>query len=72
MVTVGGVASNGSPFTVTTPGPAITNLNPTSGPVGTSVTITGTNFGAAGTVTFNGTTATPTSWTATSIMAPVP
>ena len=55
--------------------PSITNLNPTSGAVGTPVTITGTNFGATqgtSTVTFNGTTATPTSWSATSIGAPVP
>jgi hypothetical protein len=39
------------------------------------VTISGANFGAtqgSSTVTFNGTTATPTSWSATSIVAPVP
>ena len=39
------------------------------------MTITGTNFGATqgtSTVTFNGTIATPTSWTATSIVVPVP
>jgi lysophospholipase L1-like esterase len=56
-------------------GPSITNVNPTSGLVGTSVTITGTNFGATqgtSTVTFNGTAATPTNWSATSITAPVP
>jgi len=59
----------------TSTGPSITSLSPTVGPVGTSVTITGTNFGASqgtSTVTFNGTTATPTSWTATSIAVPVP
>src|SRR5207253_7196183 len=47
----------------------------TSGLVGASVTITGANFGATqgtSTVTFNGTAATPTSWSATSIVAPVP
>src|SRR6267143_5059358 len=44
VVFVGGVASNGVPFTVTPP-PSITSLNPTSGPVGTSVTISGANFG---------------------------
>ncbi len=73
-VTVGGVASNGSAFTVV-PTATITSLSPTSGAVGASVTITGTNFGATqGTsvVKFNGTTATPTSWSATSIVAPVP
>src|SRR5438445_26476 len=62
VVTVGGNASNGVAFTVlTTPG--ITSLAPTSGPVGTSVTITGANFGATqgtSTVTFNGTVAAPT------------
>src|ERR1700693_1643170 len=48
VVKVGGVASNGMSFTVTTPAPTtptITSLNPTSGPIGTSVVITGTNFG---------------------------
>ena len=55
--------------------PSITSLSQTSGPVGTSVTIAGTNFGATqgtSTVTFNGTAGTPTSWSATSIMVPVP
>jgi len=62
----------------TPPAPTITNLNPTSGAVGTSVTITGTNFGAtqgSSTVTFNGTPTNPTSsanWSATSIVVPVP
>ncbi len=75
IVTVGGVASNSVNFSVTTPAPSITNLNPTSGLVGASVTITGANFGAsqgASTVTFNGTAATPTSWTVSSIAVPVP
>ena len=75
VVTVGGLTSNGSLFTVTVP-PSITTLSPTSGSVGTSVTIAGTNFGAmqgASTVTFNGTNAgTATSWSATSIVIPVP
>ncbi|HXA76905.1 MAG TPA: RHS repeat-associated core domain-containing protein, partial [Candidatus Acidoferrales bacterium] len=55
--------------------PSITSLSPTSGVIGTSVTITGTNFGSiqgSSTATFNGTTASPTSWSATSIVAPVP
>ena len=55
--------------------PSITNVNPTSGAVGTSVTITGANFGATqgtSTVKFNATAGTPTSWSATSIVAPVP
>ena len=75
IVTVGGVASNGVAFTVTSTTPSITSLNPLSGLVGTSVAITGTNFGSTqgtSTVKFNGTTAVPTSWSATSIVAPVP
>jgi hypothetical protein len=74
VVTVGGLASNGGSFTVTVP-PSITSLSPTAGPVGTVVTMTGSNFGAtqgASTIKFNGTTATPTSWSATSIVVPVP
>src|SRR5207244_3819599 len=74
VVTVSGVASNGVAFTVLA-APSITSLAPTSGAVGASVTITGTNFGATqgtSTVTFNGTATTPTSWSATSIAAPVP
>src|SRR6266700_4959702 len=57
------------------PAPSITSLNPTSGVVGTSVTIAGANFGATqgtSTVQFNGTTATPTNWSATSIVVRVP
>jgi RHS repeat-associated protein len=75
VVTVGGIASNGVSFTVTVSAPSITSLNPTSGGIGTSVTITGTNFGSSqgsSTVAFNGTAATPTSWSATSIVVPVP
>jgi sugar lactone lactonase YvrE len=55
--------------------PVIDLVNPASGTIGTSITISGSNFGAvqgSSTVTFNGITATPTSWTNTSILAPVP
>ena len=55
--------------------PSIASLSPTSGSVGTPVTISGANFGATqGTsvVRFNGTVATPTSWSASAIVAPVP
>jgi hypothetical protein len=75
VVTVGGVASNGVSFTITTAAPSITSLNPTSGLVGSPVTISGANFGATqgtSTVQFNGTAATPTSWSATSIGVTVP
>src|ERR1700674_44183 len=56
--------------------PTITSLSPTSGPLGTSVPITGTNFGSSvgsSTITSNGTPATTISnWSATSIIVPVP
>jgi RHS repeat-associated protein len=74
VVFASGVNSNGVNFTVL-PTPSITSLSPASGNVGTLVTVTGTNFGSpqgTSTVTFNGTTATPTSWSATSIVTPVP
>jgi hypothetical protein len=72
VVSIGGITSNGVNFTVATV-PNISNVNPTSGPVGTSIVITGTNFGSIqGTVTFNNIAATPTNWTDTSITAPVP
>src|SRR5207249_3052941 len=55
---------------------SITSLNPTSGQVNTTVTITGTNFGSAqgaNTVTFNGTSAgTASTWNATTIVVTVP
>jgi len=57
------------------PAPSITSLNPTSGPVGASITIAGASFGASqgtSTVTFNGTAAAPTAWSTTSITTPVP
>src|SRR5262249_60877527 len=72
--TANALAPNAVLFPVPVP-PSITSLSPTSGPVATSVTITGTNFGATlgtSTVAFNGTVATPTSWSATSIVVPVP
>jgi hypothetical protein len=75
VVTVGGVASNGVVFTVAVPAPSVTSLNPASAVVGTSITINGANFGATqgtSTLKFNGTAATPTSWSAASIVAPVP
>ena len=50
----------------------IYGLSPVSGSVGTPVTITGTKFGSTGTVTFNGTPATPTYWSDTLIDVTVP
>jgi YD repeat-containing protein len=74
LVNVGGIASNGSSFTLIA-GPSITSLSPPSGVVGTSVTISGTNFGGSqgtNTISFNGASSTATSWSSTSIAAPVP
>src|SRR5437763_3602371 len=74
VVTVNSVASNGVSFTVV-PAPSISSVSPASGAVGASVTISGSNFGSTqgtSTVNFNGTLATPTSWSATAIVAPVP
>ncbi len=77
VTTPGGTGTSGGNFTVTIvpPTPTVTGFNPTSGAVGTAVTITGTNFGATqqtSTVNFNGVPATPTVWSDTSITAPVP
>src|SRR2546422_11415619 len=55
-----------------TPAPTITSFAPTSGPVGTPVTITGTNFTGASAVRFNGTSANFTATSSTSISATVP
>jgi hypothetical protein len=72
VVTVNGQASNGLTFTV---GPSLTSLTPSTGGVGNSITIAGTNFGTTqgtSTVKFNGFTAAPTSWSASSIVVTVP
>jgi hypothetical protein len=56
-------------------GPSLSSVSPSSGTAGTMVTITGANLGSSpsgSSVSFNGVTATPTSWSATSIVAPVP
>ncbi|HEY6251648.1 MAG TPA: IPT/TIG domain-containing protein, partial [Candidatus Angelobacter sp.] len=57
------------------PAPSITSLSPTSGALGASLTITGTNFGStqgSSTVTIGGAAAAVNSWSATSITAAVP
>ncbi len=74
VVTVDGAASNGVAFTFH-PFPAITGLSPTSGTVGTPVTITGTGLmdgGGNGAVTFNGTPAAIITQSGTSIQVNVP
>ncbi len=66
-------APSGADFVVAASScPTITSFTPAIGPVGTSVTITGTNLGSATSVKFNGTTAAITSNTATQIVATVP
>lgn len=55
--------------------PVVATVTPAQGPVGTSVVITGSNFGATqgtSSVTFSGVTAMVTSWSNTSIQATVP
>src|SRR5260370_40130331 len=76
VATVPGLDSNDAWLTVNVPNPpTITSISPQSGTPRTSVTITGTNFGATqgiSTVEFDKTAATPTSWSATSIVTTVP
>ena len=74
VVTVNGIASNGVSFAAVMP--TIVSLSPTTGQVGTSVTITGTDFGTSqgffSSVDFNGVTASVSSWSDTAITALVP
>ena len=56
-------------------GPIISNLSTSAGDIGSTLTITGTGFGStqgSSTLTFNGTSATASSWSATSIGVTVP
>jgi IPT/TIG domain-containing protein len=64
-------AASATNFTVGA-APTITSFTPTSGPVGTNVTITGTNLTGVTSVKFNGLAATFTTSTATSVTATVP
>ncbi len=72
----GVVATSSTDFAVTSaPPPTIASFNPTAGPVATAVTISGTNFSttaASNIVKFNGTVATVTASTATSVTTSVP
>lgn len=52
--------------------PTISSLSPTSGPEGTTVTISGSNFGDSPSVSFGSTSATVSSSTASSITTTVP
>jgi len=67
--------SNSINISISAPPPNVTQLSPTSGSVGSAVTIIGTNFGASqanGSVTFGGQSAFVTSWTDTTIVVSVP
>ena len=73
-VIVNSVSSNQDAL-FTIPVPAVTGLSPTTGPVGTSVQIVGTGFGAvqgSSTIQFNSVNATVSSWSDTQITAVVP
>src|SRR5205807_1068594 len=71
VTTPGGTATSSSPFTVFYP-PTITGFTPASGLVGTSVSISGTNFTGTTVVAFNVASANFTVNSATSIQATVP
>jgi YD repeat-containing protein len=62
------------PITVAPPDPPlISEVSPQSGFVGTTVTVTGSNFGSSpGTLTFSGVPAQPSTWQSGTIVAPVP
>jgi Chitobiase/beta-hexosaminidase C-terminal domain/Carboxypeptidase regulatory-like domain/Fn3 associated/FG-GAP-like repeat/IPT/TIG domain len=71
-VQVSGISSVGPVFTVF---PVITSLSPTSGPIGTAVTITGSNFGVAqgsSSVAFGAVAGSPVFWSEDRISVPVP
>ncbi len=70
----GSIASN-QDVVFTMPNPLVASLSPSTGPMGTSVQIVGSGFGASqgsSTVTFNNVAATATAWSDTSITATVP
>jgi RHS repeat-associated protein len=73
VVVVGGVQSNNMPFTVLYS--TVTSLSPSIGPVGSQITVYGSDFGAtqgSSTLNFTGGTASIVSWSDTVITATVP
>jgi hypothetical protein len=54
VTTTNGTGTSATNFTINPPAPTISSFNPGTGPVGTSVVITGTNFAGATSVAFNG------------------
>ena len=71
VTTPGGTGTSAAIFTVI-PTPTITGFTPTSGPVGTSVSVTGTGLSGATSVKFNDTSAAFHVHSATQITATVP
>jgi len=71
VTTPGGTATSATSFTVIL-APTISSFTPTSGPVGTVVTVTGTNFTGATALKFNGVAASFALDSATQITATVP
>ena len=74
VTTPGGTATSANNFTVVSgpPAPTIIGFSPAYGPIATAVVLTGTDFTAATTVTFNGTAAAFTVNSATQISTVVP
>lgn len=75
VLAAGGVATSSDSFIVSAGVPTITSFSPTSGALGKTVTITGTNFSttsANNAVWFNGFAATVTAATSTSLTVTVP
>ena len=68
----GGTATSGGSFQVVSPVPTISSISPTSGIVGSAVTINGTNYSAVTGVAFNGTPAKFTINSSIKITATVP
>ncbi|MBC7449386.1 MAG: IPT/TIG domain-containing protein, partial [Hymenobacteraceae bacterium] len=58
VTTAGGTATSTQTFTVAPPPPTITSISPLSGPVGTTITVTGTNLLGATAARVNGTAGT--------------
>jgi hypothetical protein len=73
VVTVDGLASNGTPFTVTLP-PSVVSVSPATGAAGVQVTVSGSGFGLArgtGAVWLGSTLGTVVSWSDTQVVATV-
>ena len=67
----GGTATSGGSFIVSAP-PTITSISPVSGPVGTTVTITGTNLGGTIGIRIGSVITVPTSVSPTQVVFTVP